>query len=106
FFPGISSAIRPFLPPIALVVNFFCIGAPLAINMESIMSPFGISIALLMIMFHLSGFILGYKFTGIVFHNEPDVEPLQRTLSFETGSTLLLWNTRLEVSKWVGRKVG
>ncbi|GJT31203.1 probable sodium/metabolite cotransporter BASS5, chloroplastic isoform X1 [Tanacetum coccineum] len=85
FFPGISSAIRPFLPPIALVVNFFCIGAPLAINMESIMSPFGISIALLMIMFHLSGFILGYKFTGIVFHNEPDVEPLQRTLSFETG---------------------
>ncbi|PWA71395.1 bile acid:sodium symporter/arsenical resistance protein Acr3 [Artemisia annua] len=85
FFPGFASGIRPFLPPIALVVNFFCIGAPLAINMESIKSPFGISIALIMIMFHLSGFILGHKFTGIVFHNEPDVEPLQRTLSFETG---------------------
>ncbi|KAI3828854.1 hypothetical protein L1987_02964 [Smallanthus sonchifolius] len=85
FFPRVSSAIRPFLPPIALVVNFFCIGAPLAINMKSIVSPFGISIALVMIMFHLSGFILGHTFTGIVFHNEPDVEPLQRTLSYETG---------------------
>ncbi|KAK1419090.1 hypothetical protein QVD17_28247 [Tagetes erecta] len=84
-FPQVSSTIRPFLPPIALVVNFFCIGAPLAINMKSIVSPFGITIALLMIMFHLSGFILGHTLTGIVFRNEPDVEPLQRTLSYETG---------------------
>ncbi|KAJ0482806.1 putative Bile acid:sodium symporter/arsenical resistance protein Acr3 [Helianthus annuus] len=84
-FPRVSSAIRPFLPPIALVVNFFCIGAPLAINMKSIVSPFGITIALLMFAFHLSGFILGHSFTGIVFRNEPDVEPLQRTLSYETG---------------------
>ncbi|KAK9068002.1 hypothetical protein SSX86_012113 [Deinandra increscens subsp. villosa] len=85
FFPQVSSAIRPFLPPISLVVNFFCIGAPLAINKQSIMSPFGISITLLMIMFHLSGFILGHTFTGIVFRHEPDVKPLQRTLSYETG---------------------
>ncbi|KAL8210108.1 hypothetical protein R6Q57_006840 [Mikania cordata] len=85
FFPQVSSVIRPFLPPMALVVNFFCIGAPLAINMKLIVSPFGMSIALLMIMFHLSGFILGHKFTGIVFHNEPDVEPLQRTMSYEIG---------------------
>ncbi|KAL4565597.1 hypothetical protein LXL04_029699 [Taraxacum kok-saghyz] len=85
FFPRISCAIRPILPPISLVVNFFCVGAPLAINMESIMSPFGISIAFIMIMFHLSGFILGYSFTGILFHNEPRVQALQRTLSYETG---------------------
>lgn len=67
-------------------MNFFCVGAPLAINMGAIMSPFGLSIGLVMIMFHLSGFIIGHKLTGIVFHNAPDVEPLQRTLSFETGS--------------------
>ncbi|XP_071727659.1 probable sodium/metabolite cotransporter BASS6, chloroplastic [Rutidosis leptorrhynchoides] len=85
FFPVISKTIRPFLPPIALVVNFFCIGAPLAINMESIMSPFGLTITIIMIMYHLSGFILGHTFTGIVFQNEPDVQPLQRTLSYETG---------------------
>ncbi|XP_023752860.1 probable sodium/metabolite cotransporter BASS6, chloroplastic [Lactuca sativa] len=85
FYPEISCAIRPFLPPISLLVNFFCVGAPLAINMQSIMSPFGISITFLMIMFHLSGFILGHSFTGILFHNHPDVQPLQRTLSYETG---------------------
>nr|XP_043627504.1 probable sodium/metabolite cotransporter BASS6, chloroplastic [Erigeron canadensis] len=85
FLPGVSKAIRPFLPPIALVVNFFCIGAPLAINMESILSPFGLTIVVIMVMFHLSGFILGHTLTGIAFRNEPDVEPLQRTLSYETG---------------------
>ncbi|XP_024996329.1 probable sodium/metabolite cotransporter BASS5, chloroplastic isoform X2 [Cynara cardunculus var. scolymus] len=85
FLPRISSAIRPFLPPLSVLVTSLCVGAPLAINIDSVLSPFGISVLLLVIVFHLSAFILGYAFTGIAFHNSPDVKPLQRTLSYETG---------------------
>ncbi|XP_071730767.1 probable sodium/metabolite cotransporter BASS5, chloroplastic [Rutidosis leptorrhynchoides] len=85
FLPRISSAIRPFLPPLSVLVTSLCVGAPLAININSVLSPFGISVVLLVIGFHLSAFVLGYVFTGVVFHNAPDVKPLQRTLSYETG---------------------
>lgn len=85
FLPRISSAIRPFLPPLSVLVTSLCVGAPLAINIKSVLSPFGISVVLLVIGFHLSAFVLGYAFTGIAFHNAPDVKPLQRTLSYETG---------------------
>lgn len=90
FLPQISSAIRPFLPPLSVLVTSLCVGAPLAINIDSVLSPFGISVVLLVIVFHLSAFILGYAFTGIAFRNSPDVKPLQRTLSYETGFTFLL----------------
>ncbi|GKB43849.1 probable sodium/metabolite cotransporter BASS5, chloroplastic isoform X1 [Tanacetum coccineum] len=85
FFPGISSAIRPFLPPVSLLVASLCAGAPLAINIDSVLSPFGISVMLLVIAFHLSAYVLGYVCAGIAFKNTPDVKPLQRTLSYETG---------------------
>ncbi|KAI3691714.1 hypothetical protein L6452_31516 [Arctium lappa] len=85
FLPRISSAIRLFLPPLSVLVTSLCVGAPLAINIDSVLSPFGISVVLLVIVFHLSAFILGYAFTGIAFRNSPDVKPLQRTLSYETG---------------------
>lgn len=85
FLPRISSAIRPFLPPLSVFVTSLCVGAPLAINIDSVLSPFGISVVLLVIAFHLSAFVLGYAFTGVAFQNAPDVKPLQRTLSYETG---------------------
>ncbi|CAA0842275.1 Probable sodium/metabolite cotransporter BASS6-chloroplastic [Striga hermonthica] len=85
FFPKICNAIRPFLPPLSVFVTALCVGAPLAINVESVMSPSGISILLLVIAFHLSAFIAGYSFTGLIFRDSPDVKALQRTLSYETG---------------------
>ncbi|KAH6778934.1 Sodium Bile acid symporter family [Perilla frutescens var. hirtella] len=85
FFPKICSAIRPFLPPLSVFVTALCVGAPLAINVQSVMSPSGISVLLLVIAFHLSAFIAGYSLTGLVFRDQPDVKPLQRTLSYETG---------------------
>ncbi|CAK9135956.1 unnamed protein product [Ilex paraguariensis] len=85
FFPQICNAIRPFLPPLSVLVTALCIGAPLAINIESVLSPSGISVVLLVIAFHLSAFIFGYVFTGLIFRKAPDVKPLQRTLSYETG---------------------
>ncbi|KAL6585612.1 putative sodium/metabolite cotransporter bass5, chloroplastic [Orobanche minor] len=85
FFPKICSAIRSFLPPLSVFVTSLCVGAPLAINVESVMSPSGISVLLLVIAFHLSAFIAGYSLTGLAFRDLPDVKPLQRTLSYETG---------------------
>ncbi|XP_051114681.1 probable sodium/metabolite cotransporter BASS5, chloroplastic isoform X2 [Andrographis paniculata] len=85
FFPKICNAIRPLLPPLSVFVTALCVGAPLAINVESVMSPSGISVLLLVIAFHLSAFVAGYFLTGFIFHNSPDVDALQRTLSYETG---------------------
>ncbi|KZV19449.1 hypothetical protein F511_08790 [Dorcoceras hygrometricum] len=85
FFPRICSAFRPFLPPLSVLVTALCVGAPLAINVESVMSPHGLSVLLLVIAFHASAFISGFAFTGLFFHDSPDVKALQRTLSFETG---------------------
>ncbi|WJX60385.1 putative sodium/metabolite cotransporter bass5, chloroplastic [Trifolium repens] len=85
FFPHICNAIRPFLPPLSVLVAAICAGAPLALNVECIKSPLGISILLLVVAFHLSAFIAGYVLSGSVFRDSPDVKPLQRTISFETG---------------------
>ncbi|KAK2989148.1 hypothetical protein RJ640_027222 [Escallonia rubra] len=85
FLPQISSAIRPFLPPLSVFVTALCVGAPLAINIKSVMSPSGISILLLVIGFHLSAFTSSYVLSGLAFHDAPDVKALQRTLSYETG---------------------
>ncbi|KAG6688814.1 probable sodium/metabolite cotransporter BASS6, chloroplastic isoform X2 [Carya illinoinensis] len=85
FFPAICGAIRPFLPPLSVVVTALCVGAPLALNIESVLSPFGVTILFVVIAFHLSAFIAGYVFTGLVFHKATDVKALQRTLSYETG---------------------
>ncbi|KAI4370039.1 hypothetical protein MLD38_018427 [Melastoma candidum] len=85
FFPWICNAIRPFLPPLSVLVTALCVGAPLAINVERIVSPFGLKILLLIIGFHLCAFIIGYLLPGIVFRKAPDVKALQRTLSYETG---------------------
>ncbi|XP_034217794.1 probable sodium/metabolite cotransporter BASS6, chloroplastic isoform X3 [Prunus dulcis] len=85
FFPRICDAIRPFLPPLSVLVTACCVGAPLAINIESVTSPFGLTILLLIIAFHLTAFVAGYFLTGMVFHKTPDVKALQRTLSYETG---------------------
>ncbi|XP_073047797.1 probable sodium/metabolite cotransporter BASS5, chloroplastic isoform X3 [Primulina eburnea] len=81
----LNSAIRTFLPPLSVFVTALCVGAPLAINVVSVMSPHGLSVLLLVIAFHASAFISGFAFTGLVFHDSPDVKALQRTLSFETG---------------------
>ncbi|KAL5552217.1 hypothetical protein UlMin_002393 [Ulmus minor] len=85
FFPRICDSIRPFLPPLSVLVTACCVGAPLAININSVLSPFGVTILLVIIAFHLSAFIAGYVLTGVVFHKSPDVKALQRTLSYETG---------------------
>ncbi|KAH9777519.1 putative sodium/metabolite cotransporter BASS6 [Citrus sinensis] len=85
FFPRICNAIRPFLPPLSVLVTACCVGAPLAINIESVMSPFGLTILLLIITFHLSAFVAGYVVTGLAFAEAHDVKALQRTLSYETG---------------------
>ncbi|ONI06810.1 hypothetical protein PRUPE_5G082600 [Prunus persica] len=85
FFPRICDAIRPFLPPLSVLVTACCVGAPLAINIESVTSPFGLTILLLIIAFHFTAFVAGYFLTGMVFHKTPDVKALQRTLSYETG---------------------
>lgn len=85
FFPRICNAIRPFLPPLSVFVTALCVGAPLAINIKSVLSPFGASVLFLVIAFHLSAFIAGYSLTGLAFRKAPDVEALQRTLSYETG---------------------
>ncbi|XP_050376580.1 probable sodium/metabolite cotransporter BASS6, chloroplastic [Argentina anserina] len=85
FLPQICNAIRPFLPPLSVLVTACCVGAPLAINIESVLSPFGLTILLIVTTFHLMAFIAGYFLTGIAFYGAPDVKPLQRTLSYETG---------------------
>lgn len=85
FFPRICGAIRPLLPPLSVFVTALCVGSPLAINIEAVMSPYGLTVLLLIIGFHLTSFIAGYTFTGLVFSNAPDMKALQRTLSFETG---------------------
>ncbi|KAK9198517.1 hypothetical protein WN944_013702 [Citrus x changshan-huyou] len=85
FFPRICNAIRPFLPPLSVLVTACCVGAPLAINIESVMSPFGLTILMLIITFHLSAFVAGYVVTGLAFAEAHDVKALQRTLSYETG---------------------
>ncbi|GMN32484.1 hypothetical protein TIFTF001_003693 [Ficus carica] len=85
FFPRLCDAIRPFLPPLSVLVTALCVGAPLAINIKSVLSPFGITILLLIVAFHLAAFITGYVLTGVVFQKAPDVKALQRTLSYETG---------------------
>ncbi|KAL6182064.1 hypothetical protein ACLB2K_043487 [Fragaria x ananassa] len=85
FLPQVCNAIRPFLPPLSVLVTACCVGAPLAINIESVLSPFGLTILLLVIAFHFTAFIAGYFLTGMAFHGAPDVKPLQRTLSYETG---------------------
>ncbi|XP_048319972.2 probable sodium/metabolite cotransporter BASS6, chloroplastic isoform X2 [Ziziphus jujuba] len=85
FFPRISDAIRPFLPPLSVIVTALCVGAPLALNIKSVLSPFGVVVLLLICAFHASAFITGYAFTGIAFRMAPDVKALQRTLSYETG---------------------
>ncbi|KAI4327051.1 hypothetical protein L6164_019554 [Bauhinia variegata] len=85
FFPRVCNAIRPFLPPMSVLVTALCVGAPLAINIESVKSPFGVTITLLVVAFHFSAFIAGYILSGVVFRNAPDVKALQRTISFETG---------------------
>ncbi|KAJ0719976.1 putative Bile acid:sodium symporter/arsenical resistance protein Acr3 [Helianthus annuus] len=84
FLPRISGVIKPFLLPLSVLVTSLCVGAPLAININSVLSPFGLSVLLLVTSFHLSAFILGYAFTGVAFRSEPEVKPLQRTLSCET----------------------
>ena len=92
FFPHICNAIRPFLPPLSVLVTALCVGAPLAINIESVKSPFGAAILLLVVGFHLSAFIAGYILSGVVFHGSPGVKALQRTISFETGTSFLHFN--------------
>ncbi|KAG9145096.1 hypothetical protein Leryth_008888 [Lithospermum erythrorhizon] len=85
FFPVVCSVIRPLLPPLSVLVTAHCVGAPLALNIKSVMSPAGISVLLLVIAFHISAFVAGYFLPGLLFHNDPDVKALQRTLSYETG---------------------
>ncbi|XP_061357821.1 probable sodium/metabolite cotransporter BASS5, chloroplastic isoform X2 [Gastrolobium bilobum] len=85
FSPHICNAIRPFLPPLSVLVAAICAGAPVAINIESIYSPFGVAILFLVVAFHLSSFIAGYILSGFVLRDSPDVKALQRTISFETG---------------------
>ncbi|XP_061357793.1 probable sodium/metabolite cotransporter BASS5, chloroplastic [Gastrolobium bilobum] len=85
FFPHIRNAIRPFLPPLSVLVAAICAGAPVAINIESIYSPFGVAILFLVVAFHLSSFIAGYILSGFVLRDSPDVKALQRTISLETG---------------------
>ncbi|XP_039690221.1 probable sodium/metabolite cotransporter BASS5, chloroplastic isoform X1 [Medicago truncatula] len=85
FYPNICNAIRPFLPPLSVLVAALSAGAPLALNIKSVKSPFGFSILLLAVAFHLSSFVSGYILSGFIFRDSPDVKPLQRTISFETG---------------------
>ena len=85
-----SNAIRPFLPPLSVLVTALCIGAPLAINVESVKSPLGVNILLLVVAFHAAAFVVGYIFSGVLFRNAPDVKALQRTISFETGTIFSL----------------
>ncbi|KAK7307815.1 hypothetical protein VNO77_41212 [Canavalia gladiata] len=85
FFPQICDAIRPFLPPLSVLVAALSAGAPIALNIESVKSPFGVAILLLVVAFHSVCFIVGYILSGFMFRDSPDAKPLQRTISFETG---------------------
>lgn len=84
-FPQICNSIRPFLPPLSVLVTALCVGAPLAINIDSVTSSSGLAVLLLVILFHLAAFVSGYTLTGFFFRDAPDVKALQRTLSYETG---------------------
>lgn len=77
------------MPPLSVLVAAICAGAPLALNVEVIKSPLGVSILLLVVAFHLSAFIAGYALGGSIFRDSPEVKPLQRTISFETGTIFL-----------------
>ncbi|XP_057449891.1 probable sodium/metabolite cotransporter BASS5, chloroplastic [Lotus japonicus] len=85
FFPHICNSIRPFLPPLSVLVAALSAGAPIAHNIESVKSPFGVAIFLLAVAFHLTSFIIGYIISGFTFRDSPDAKPLQRTISFEMG---------------------
>jgi BASS family bile acid:Na+ symporter len=76
-------------------------GAPLALNIESVKSPFGFAIFLLAVAFHLSSFVAGYILSGFVFRDSPDVKPLQRTISFETGTTFYPSDARSSILAYV-----
>lgn len=93
FFPRICNVIRPFLPPLSVLVASICAGAPLALNVETMKSPLGVAILLLVVAFHLSSFIAGYILSGFVFRDSLDVKALQRTISFETGTKFLHFHT-------------
>ncbi|XP_018728627.2 probable sodium/metabolite cotransporter BASS5, chloroplastic [Eucalyptus grandis] len=85
FFPWISNAIRPLLPPLYVFVTALCVGAPLVMNIDSIISSFGLTILSLVIAFHLTAFVIGYFLPGFFFRKAPAVKALRRALSFETG---------------------
>lgn len=85
FFPRICNVIRPFLPPLSVLVAAICAGAPVALNIETMKSTLGITILLLVVAFHLSAFIAGYILSGLIFRDSLDAKALQRTISYETG---------------------
>ncbi|KAL9328647.1 hypothetical protein ACSQ67_003650 [Phaseolus vulgaris] len=85
FFPRICNVIRPFLPPLSVLVAAICAGAPLAFNVEIMKSSLGVAILFLVVAFHLSSFIAGYFLSGFVFRDFLDAKALQRTISYETG---------------------
>ncbi|XP_047168189.1 probable sodium/metabolite cotransporter BASS5, chloroplastic [Vigna umbellata] len=85
FFPRICNVIRPFLPPLSVLVAAICAGAPLALNVETMKSSLGVAILFLVVAFHLSSFIAGYFLSGFVFRDSLDAKALQRTISYETG---------------------
>jgi len=81
------------LPPLSVLVAAICAGAPLAFNVEIMKSSLGVAILFLVVAFHLSSFIAGYFLSGFVFRDFLDAKALQRTISYETGTKFLNFQT-------------
>ncbi|KAH7435486.1 hypothetical protein KP509_06G066900 [Ceratopteris richardii] len=85
FAPPLTKLIKPLLPALSVLVTGLCMGSPLARNIDAVKSPFGLELLFPIIGFHLTAFLIGHKFSGLIFRGKTDRKGLQRTVSLETG---------------------
>ncbi|KAI5067565.1 hypothetical protein GOP47_0018093 [Adiantum capillus-veneris] len=85
FAPRVTKLVKPLLPLLSVMVTGLCMGSPLSRNISAVKSPFGLELLLPIIGFHAAAFLIGHKFSGLLFWRESDRKGLQRTISLETG---------------------
>ncbi|KAL7595886.1 hypothetical protein Lser_V15G30483 [Lactuca serriola] len=67
FLPRMCSNIRPFLPPLSILVSSICMVAPIAANINSVSSTFLIKVFVLVTGLHISAFVLSNAFLIALF---------------------------------------
>ncbi|CAI9291249.1 unnamed protein product [Lactuca saligna] len=67
FLPRMCSNIRPFLPPLSILVTSVCMVAPIVANINSVSSSFFIKVFVLVTGLHISAFVLSNAFLIALF---------------------------------------